>query len=192
MNKPTMDPQSAIAIEAVDAFVAVGANLEPKRHIEAALIRLMALEEVLDTSRFYLNDAQGHGDQPRFINGVWRIRTALSARALKYDTLRGIEAWLGRKRSADKYAPRVIDLDLVLYGDAVIDEPDLAVPDPDIYSRPFVAVPLAELAPGLVLPDTRTALSDLESTRRIDGLEVLEEFSSHLKRCMEHERRSRN
>ena len=90
---------------------------------------------------------------------VWHIQTAVSARALKFGILRGIETDLGHARSADKYAARPIDLDLAVYGDAVIDEPDLHVPDPDIRERPFVAVPLLGLAPNLVMPDTGEPLA---------------------------------
>ena len=75
--------------------------------------------------------------------------------------LRRIESELGRVRSADRYAPRTIDLDLLLYGDLVIDEPGLRIPDPDIRIRPFIAVPLLELEPGLVMPDTGEAIAGL-------------------------------
>ena len=167
------------------AFVAVGANIEPEHHIEAALRGLMGMVDVHETSTFYRTTPLLDPRQPDFLNGVWRIETELGPRDLKYDILRGIERDLGRERSGNRYAPRVIDLDLILWGDAVIDEPDLKIPDPDIYTRPFVAVPLAELSPELELPDTKSTVSDLESAKRHDGLEALEAFTAHLKRCIE-------
>lgn len=138
----------------IQAFVGVGSNIEPRRNIQAALVRLARRVRVTGVSTFYRTPALDRPDQPAFLNGVWRIETDLAPRALKLDVLRGIERSLGRVRTADRYAPRTIDLDLLLYGDLTVDEPDLRIPDPDIRKRPFIVVPLLELAPDLVMPDT--------------------------------------
>jgi dihydroneopterin aldolase/2-amino-4-hydroxy-6-hydroxymethyldihydropteridine diphosphokinase len=82
---------------------------------------------------------------------------------LKFGVLRKIEKELNRNWESDKYAPRTIDLDLLLYGDMVIHEENLTIPDPDIYKRSFIAFPLSELNPDLVMPDTRKPLSDILS-----------------------------
>ena len=103
-----------------------------------------------------------------------------SARTLKFGILRDIETELGRTRGADRYAARPIDLDLAVYGDAAIDEPDLRIPDPDIRERPFVAVPLLELAPNLVMPDSGESLASLSVARLGDGLEAAEDFTRQL------------
>jgi len=77
---------------------------------------------------------------------------------LKYSVLRKIEAALGRVRSSDLYASRTIDLDILLFGNQIIKKEGLTVPDPDIYSRVFIAEPLFELAPETIIPDTDTDL----------------------------------
>jgi 2-amino-4-hydroxy-6-hydroxymethyldihydropteridine diphosphokinase len=108
-------------------------------------------------------------EQPPFLNGVWQIETDSDARLLKFAVLRGIEDKLGRVRTAGRYAPRTLDLDLLVYGSAAINEPDLRVPDPDIRSRPFLALPLLELAPGLVLADNGECLADVCRARGWDA-----------------------
>jgi len=146
------------------AYVAVGSNIEPHTNVPRALELLRRRVEVVGVSTFYrtapLGGAAGQDGQGEFLNGVFQLRATCGARKLKFQTLRPIERALGRVRTADRCAPRTIDLDLVLYGDEVIDEPDLKIPAPDI-DRPFVAVPLLELAPDLVLPHTRQPLSCL-------------------------------
>ena len=151
------------------AYVAVGSNVRPERNVPAALRLLARKVEVLAVSTFYRTAPLSRPDQPYFLNGVLAVRTAGGSRMLKFDVLRPIEAELGRRRAADRDAARTIDLDVVLYGDRVVDEPDLKIPAPDI-DRPFVAVPLLELAPDLVLPHTCQALSCLWSGRGTCGM----------------------
>jgi 2-amino-4-hydroxy-6-hydroxymethyldihydropteridine diphosphokinase len=145
----------------VVAYVAVGSNIRPETNIPAALDKLLRAVRVTAISSFYRTPALDRPGDPDFLNGVWQIETDVAARALKFDVLRRIEKELGRKRSTDKYAPRTIDLDLIVYGDAAIAEPRLRVPDPDIRSRAFVALPLLELSPELVLADTEERLAEL-------------------------------
>jgi 2-amino-4-hydroxy-6-hydroxymethyldihydropteridine diphosphokinase len=147
------------------AYVAVGSNIEPRKNIPAALALLREHVTVAGVSTFYHSAAVGpdgrtNRAQSDFVNGVFEVRATQAPRELKYGVLRRIEERLGRVRTADKFAPRTIDLDVALYGDDVIDEPDLKLPAPDI-ARPFVAVPLLELAPDLVLPHTHEPLSCL-------------------------------
>jgi 2-amino-4-hydroxy-6-hydroxymethyldihydropteridine diphosphokinase len=145
----------------------------------------MARERVTATSTFYWTEPLGRPGQPRFLNGAWRVETERSARELKFDVLRPIESALGRERNADKYAPRTIDLDVVLYGDGMIEEPDLTVPDPDIRDRPFLAVPLLELAPELRLPDTGERLAELPVVGWANELLPACELSAKLRRMIE-------
>lgn len=127
------------------AFVAVGSNLEPEKNIPAAERLLAKRVRVLARSAFYRNSALGRPEQPDFVNGAWMIETDLPPRALKFDVLRIIEAELGRVRTADKFAPRTIDLDLVLYDNQEVDDPDLRLPDPEMGARLFLAAPLLDL-----------------------------------------------
>jgi 2-amino-4-hydroxy-6-hydroxymethyldihydropteridine diphosphokinase len=113
-------------------YVAVGSNIDPERNIPEALRRLAENVTVGATSRFYRTEPLGRPGQPPFLNGVVRVRTALDAEILKFKVLRGIEKALGRERTADTYAPRTIDLDILLFDTAMIERPGLRIPDPDI------------------------------------------------------------
>jgi 2-amino-4-hydroxy-6-hydroxymethyldihydropteridine diphosphokinase len=118
---------------------------------------LRALDELpatrlLRASPLYRTAAWGNTDQPDFINAAALLETRLDARAL-LDELLGIERHFGREREAAvQWGPRILDLDLLLYGDAVIDEPGLRVPHPYLHERAFALVPLARIGPGLQVP----------------------------------------
>lgn len=127
-----------------DAFVSVGANIEPERNIRAALMALQERTRVVGSSTFYRTQPIGRCDQPWYVNGVWRIETEVPASQMKTAVLQPIEGGLGRVRTGDRDSPRTIDLDLVLYGDLVVNEEALTLPHPDI-ARPFVYFPVVEL-----------------------------------------------
>ncbi len=152
------------------AFVAVGSNIEPEVHVIAALDALLERVSVVAVSTFYQTRPVGVEGQDDYRNGVWAIDTELTPRALKFDVLRPIEALQGRVRTGERYCPRTLDLDIALFGECVVDEEDLQIPDPEIRSRPFVAAPLLELAPDLQLPDTHTPLREIEAAHRMEGL----------------------
>lgn len=177
-----------------DAYVAVGANIRPESNIVAALDKLIRQVCVAASSTFYRTAPWGQPGQPPFSNGVWHLQTDIEPRPLKFEVLRTIEAELGRQRSADKYAPRPIDLDIIVYGELVRHEGGLTIPDPEIRERPFLALPLWELAPGLVLPDRGDRLADLAIVRRppLDlGLEPLPELTLTLKERIRDEQEAR-
>jgi 2-amino-4-hydroxy-6-hydroxymethyldihydropteridine diphosphokinase len=139
----------------VRAFVGLGSNLgEREVTLRAVIGRLrgQADIEVTRVSAFRDTEPLGNVDQPRFLNGVVEIETTLSARAL-LGVLLELERAFGRDRAAaPPQGPRTLDLDLLLYGDATIDEPLLAIPHPRLQERKFVLEPLAELDPGLEIP----------------------------------------
>ncbi len=143
-----------IAADGTPAFVGLGSNLGgPSRQIARALEMLGELEAttVVRTSGLYRSAPLGGIEQPAFLNAVTLLDTRLDAREL----LRGlhrIEARLGRDRSVGRWGPRSIDLDLLAFGDSVIDEEGLTVPHPGVGERNFVLWPIREIAPGLVLP----------------------------------------
>jgi 2-amino-4-hydroxy-6-hydroxymethyldihydropteridine diphosphokinase len=133
--------------------------------LDAAVTRLRAVLHDLRVSTLYETDAVGVGEQPRFLNGAVTGYATHSASAL-LDALLAIERDLGRERPHPG-APRTLDLDLVLYGDAVIDEPGLQVPHPRFRERLFVLEPLAELAGEWIDPVTGRSISGLlRSARR--------------------------
>jgi 2-amino-4-hydroxy-6-hydroxymethyldihydropteridine diphosphokinase len=130
------------------AYVGLGANLgdrEATIRRAATLLRASRLSPILETEPW------GYADQPKFLNAVAEVETELSPREL-LDRLLEIERELGRVRNGPRYGPRTIDLDLLLYGDEVIDEPGLTVPHPRLAERLFVLEPLAALDARLLVP----------------------------------------
>ncbi len=152
--------------EPVSAYVAVGSNIDPRRNVPWALTLLQARVTVTALSTFYRSVAVGPSHQPPFVNGVVRCETAMAPRAFKYNVLREVEREVGRVRTDDKYAPRCIDLDLVLYGTMIVHEEGLELPDPEIWNRPFLAVPLLELWPGCTVPGSGVPLAESPVTAR--------------------------
>jgi 2-amino-4-hydroxy-6-hydroxymethyldihydropteridine diphosphokinase len=137
-----------------DVFVGIGSNLGDREAYVRKALELLAEEpgiELKEVSEIRETDPVGVVDQPRFLNAAARVSTDLAPRAL-LERLLAIEHSLGRVRTAERYGPRTIDLDLLLYGDRVIDEPGLSVPHPRLAERRFVLEPLAELDPALVVP----------------------------------------
>jgi 2-amino-4-hydroxy-6-hydroxymethyldihydropteridine diphosphokinase len=130
--------------------IGLGSNLGNR---EAALRGALELlgDDVVAVSSFRETDPVGYLDQPRFLNAAAALETGLEPRAL-LDRLLEVERELGRTRDGPRFGPRTIDLDLLLYGDLVIDEPGLVVPHPRLAERRFVLEPLAELDPDLVVP----------------------------------------
>ena len=126
------------------AFISVGANIEPQRNIRVALRLLQKHAPVVASSTFYRTEPLGRPAQPLFLNGVWLIRPQTGPREVRDGILHPIERQLGRRRTADKFAPRTIDLDLILYDDLVVSDGALTLPHGDL-RRPFVYVPVLEL-----------------------------------------------
>lgn len=126
------------------AFIGVGSNIKPEHNIMTALEVLQNRTHVTGSSTFYRTEPIGRPDQPHFINGVWRVNTAVSPVQVRDELLTPVEEELGRVRTTDKFAPRTIDLDLVLYDDLVVESETLRLPHPDL-GRPFVSVPILEL-----------------------------------------------
>ena len=136
------------------AYLGLGSNLGDRRAaIERALVALTRLGLLESRSHLYETDPEGGADQPKYINAAVRLRTDHSARSLLEACL-AIEREQGRTRPpTGEKAPRTLDIDVLLYGDQVIDEPGLHVPHPSLLLRTFVRIPLAEVAlPGLRHP----------------------------------------
>ncbi len=134
-------------------FVALGANLgDPVLTVRSAILALRELPqtEFIAASSLYRTAPVGLRHQPDFINAVIEL-IAVSPAPTFLESLFGIEARFGRRRSL-KNAPRTLDLDLLLYGDEVSDDPQLTLPHPRLHERAFVLAPLAEIAPDLTIP----------------------------------------
>lgn len=144
------------------AYVGLGANLGPREETLRRAVELLGDTEHVDliaVSELRETDPVGVVDQPRFLNGAAAVETTLSPRAL-LDALLGIERELGRVRREERWGPRTVDLDLLLFGDEIVDEPGLRVPHPRLHERRFALEPLAELDPDLEIPG-RGAVSEL-------------------------------
>jgi 2-amino-4-hydroxy-6-hydroxymethyldihydropteridine diphosphokinase len=136
------------------AYVALGANLgDRERTLREAVDALRAEDgvQVVAVSTLRETEPVGVGEQPLFLNGALELETTLPPRAL-LDRLLAVEQRFGRVRVPEEHGPRTLDLDLLLYDDEEIEEPGLTVPHPRLHERRFVLEPLAELAPGLVVP----------------------------------------
>ncbi len=138
----------------VSAYVGIGSNLgRPVSRVRAAVTALDALDgcRVVACSRLYRNPPLGPA-QPDYVNAVVRLDSGYGAEDL-LRRLQAIEAAAGRDRAGEqRWGPRTLDLDLLLYGDERIESPDLSVPHPRLHQRPFVVYPLREIAPDLEVP----------------------------------------
>lgn len=135
------------------AYVGLGANVGPREVTILRAVELLAAADgvsVVAVSQLRETEPVGVVDQPAFLNAAVAVDTSLDARAL-LDVLLAIERELGRVRT-ERWGPRTIDLDLLVFGDETIDEPGLRVPHPRLGERRFALEPLAELAPDLVVP----------------------------------------
>jgi 2-amino-4-hydroxy-6-hydroxymethyldihydropteridine diphosphokinase len=162
-------------------FVGVGSNIDPERNVRRSLELLCLDMPVRRVSNFYCTRPLARPGQGDFYNGVFEMDSWFGPRELKSFVLRRIEAELGRRRTADPHAARTIDLDILLYGDLVIEEEGLVVPDPGIAERAFIAVPLLELAPDAVLPGSGRPLKKIVSAFAGHGMELLEGFTRSLR-----------
>lgn len=155
-------------------FIALGSNqADPAVQVTKACAELRALPQsrLLACSSLYRSAPLGPQDQPAFINAVAMLDTQLEPEAL-LDALQGIEQRSGRVRKAERWGPRILDLDLLLYADRIIDTPRLQVPHYHMHARSFVLYPLAELAADLTMPDG-TPLQQLLQACPPSGLERL-------------------
>lgn len=139
----------------VITYIGLGSNLgDPAHHVAEATDALAGLAQtrLVAASRCYRNPPMGPQDQPDYVNAVVQLATRLSPHRL-LEELQAIEAAHGRVRdTASRWGPRTLDLDILLYGDLVLEDAGLTIPHPGLHQRPFVVVPLLELAPDVTVP----------------------------------------
>ena len=149
------------------AYIGLGSNLDDRERMLWSALHMLAFSpevDVVAVSSFRETDPVGYVDQPPFLNAAAALETDLGAREL-LGLLLDVERELGRTREGPRFGPRTIDLDLLLYGDEVVDEPGLTVPHPRLHERAFALEPLVELDPDLAVPGRgpiRALLSGLQ------------------------------
>lgn len=158
-------------------YIAIGSNIAPEENIPAALEALAKCCAVKQISRFYRSRPIDRPEQDDFLNGACLIETDASPKKLKFSILRPIEQALGRLRTEDPYAARTIDLDIAVYGDRIIEEDGLRVPDPDILHRPFLFLPLLDIDDRITIPGTGSILRELVETLQCEGVAAEDDFT---------------
>jgi 2-amino-4-hydroxy-6-hydroxymethyldihydropteridine diphosphokinase len=152
--------------DSATAAIALGSNLpsrfgQPDANLYEALRRLSGLGEVVAVSSFHSTRPVGYLNQPQFLNAAALLRTRLDPLSLLRGLLH-VEHQMGRDRaSAPPKGPRIIDLDLLLYGDLVLADPELTLPHPALHERSFVLAPLAEIAPYFLHPTRHQTIAEL-------------------------------
>lgn len=169
-----------MCLAVVTTYLGLGSNMgDRKAHLAHAIAALDCAGRVTGVSGIYETAPQGYVDQPAFLNMVTRLETALAPGPL-LERVRRIERERGRVRTFLN-APRTLDIDILLFGDRMVDEGDLTIPHPRMRERAFVMVPLLELDPGLVDPETGRPFARPEThhgVRRIMSGEELLDGSS--------------
>ena len=165
----------------VRAFVAIGSNIDAAANVRRAVLGLARLAPVKGISTVYLTAALERPHQSPYYNCVVELATDQPPLALKQG-LRRLEEELGRRRGADPFAARPIDLDLIVYDDLATETAGLRLPDPDIMDRPFLAVPLWELAPDLILPGSGMGIAALAARLRAQPMTPLAGYTAGLRK----------
>jgi 2-amino-4-hydroxy-6-hydroxymethyldihydropteridine diphosphokinase len=166
------------------AYISMGSNIAPEENILKAVTLLLRHVVITGISTFYRTKPLDRPEQPGFYNGVVRIDTGIGAKDLKNHIIKKIEKDLGRRRSADKSAPRTIDLDILVFDSLVVHDRDLHIPDPDIEKRPFLAVPLYELDNELIVPGSGRPIREIAEQFRDHDMEPLDEYTEKLRRMI--------
>ncbi len=171
------------------AFVSIGSNIDPEENVKKTLHLLRKQVDVRAVSTVYLTEPVGPPGQPPYYNCVVEIDTGLPPLELKHRVLRRTEEELGRRRSEDKYAARTIDLDLILYDELVLASEDLTLPNQEIVRVPFLAIPLHELAPGLVVPGSGVSIDEAASKLPREGMKPLKNYTDQIRKDVLHDRK---
>jgi dihydroneopterin aldolase/2-amino-4-hydroxy-6-hydroxymethyldihydropteridine diphosphokinase len=171
------------------AFVGLGSNLQPVENVRKALSLLSQKTKLRGLSMVYLTPAEARPGDPDFFNTVAEIYSPYPPLVLKHFILRRIEEALGRQRDGNRFGPRTIDLDLVYFEDQNLDAPDLALPDPHILRRPYLAIGLQELAPDLRLPGWNLTIDEVAACMPKSRMKPLSEYTENLRKDLIHGRK---
>lgn len=151
-------------------YISLGSNIEPERNLLEAVRRLARHCRLLAVSPVYETQPVGMTEQSNFLNAAVLVETDLTASDLKRQVLQVVEQELGRVRTANKNAPRTIDLDISLFNNEVLELGQRSIPDPEILEFAHIARPLADLAPEYLHPETGRSLRDIAESLPESGL----------------------
>jgi 2-amino-4-hydroxy-6-hydroxymethyldihydropteridine diphosphokinase len=155
-------------------FLSIGSNLSNrKKNMENALIEISKIVKILEVSSLYETEPIGEKEQPDFLNAVLEIDTELEPYQL-INLLKGIESSLGRKKK-EKWDPREIDIDILFYGNEIIETKNLKIPHPEIEKRKFVLVPLSEINSNFIHPKRNKTVEEL--LMKLNGGEKVEKIA---------------
>jgi 2-amino-4-hydroxy-6-hydroxymethyldihydropteridine diphosphokinase len=163
-------------------YISLGSNINPQKNILEALQLLAKYTQLIKVSTVYNTEPIGAKPQSKYYNCVVQVETDIEPRTLKYDILRVIEDKLGRKRESYKFAPRTIDLDILVYEELFISTSDLEIPDPEIMTRSFLALGLYELDPTLILRNVNIPLKKVADQFKNNKINPVTEYSEILKK----------
>lgn len=164
------------------ALLSLGSNIEPEKNILEAVTLLSKRVKIVKTSTVYLTEPLGGKSQPKYYNCVVEIETDIAPQTLRREVLKPIEKAMHRKRTRDRYANRTIDIDLVLYGNNHASTKDPSIPDPEIQNRPFLAIPIFELEPDLILPEINMPIKQIADKFRSHTMTPLQSYTANLRR----------
>jgi 2-amino-4-hydroxy-6-hydroxymethyldihydropteridine diphosphokinase len=155
--------------ELVTVYLSLGSNLGNRQgNLDQALKLLSQRMQVGKVSSIYDTEPVGNTSQPRFLNLVCEVRTRLTPEGL-LAMVKGLEQMMGRKSRTGE--PRIIDVDILLYGDSMVKVKDLEIPHPKMGERQFVLVPLAEIAPDVVHPVTKKTIREMnKAVKEVQGV----------------------
>lgn len=164
-HRPRATVDSSFLDMATTAYLSLGSNLGEREHnLKEAIAHLGSLGSVDAVSSFYETEPMELLDQPWFLNCAVKLTTSQTAQQLLKSVL-GIERAMGRERTQPK-GPRLIDIDILLFGDCQLDTPELTIPHPALAERLFVVEPLAEIAPAVRDPRTNKTAAELRDSLR--------------------------
>lgn len=144
-----------------DVFFSLGSNIDPEINLPRAVALLAQYGRIIGVSSAWESPPLGYAQQANFLNAAVWLQTDLSPRQVQNQVIPNIETALGRVRSEEKSGPRPIDIDMMLYDDQILTLDHRPIPSPEILERAFVAVPLAEIAPDFVHPQTGETLQTI-------------------------------
>lgn len=166
-------------------YIGIGSNIEPEVNIYRALSLLKNYLTITNISPVFITHPIGVKErQPDFFNCVIEttLKQKLTPWELKYNILRNIETELKRVRTEDKYAPRTIDLDILIFEDIIVDTEELTIPDPDIFTRVFLLAGLLYLNPNIIIYPKNVPLLSMAYNHEIDKLEINHSFTEKLRK----------